>query len=367
LRGAARFLDAQRLQIGTDTLVRAGRVVIATGSSPTIPALYQPLGARAISNDQLFDWQDLPRSVAVIGTGVVGVELGQALHRLGVRVALFGRSRIAQLSDPQVATYTRDCLQRELDLRLQTEVLAAHAEEAGVRLRSRGADGALRDEQFDLVLCAAGRTPNLQALDLARTGLQLDAHGVPVFDPLTMRCGDSTIFIAGDVSQERPLLHEATDQGVIAGDNAGAWPEARPGLRRTPLAIVFSDPQIAMVGQGWQQLQRSKSQFAVGQVSFENQGRSRVMLQNAGLLRLYGEYGSDRLLGAEMIGPRAEHIGHLLTWACQSRMTVAQMLQMPFYHPVVEEGVRTGLRNLQKELANGLPPLETCADCTPGV
>jgi dihydrolipoamide dehydrogenase len=90
------------------------------------------------------------------------------------------------------------------------------------------------------------------------------------------------------------------------------------------------------------------------------------MLQNRGLLRVYGEHGTHRFLGAEMIGPRAEHIAHLLAWACQNRMTVEQMLAMPFYHPVVEEGMRTALRNLKEKLVRRVDAMEHCADCTPG-
>jgi dihydrolipoamide dehydrogenase len=85
------------------------------------------------------------------------------------------------------------------------------------------------------------------------------------------------------------------------------------------------------------------------------------------LLHVYAEIGSGRFIGAEMIGPRAEHLAHLLAWACQSGMTVAQMLDMPFYHPVIEEGVRTALRDARKKLLHGLPPIEHCTDCTPGV
>jgi dihydrolipoamide dehydrogenase len=93
----------------------------------------------------------------------------------------------------------------------------------------------------------------------------------------------------------------------------------------------------------------------VGVVSFENQGRSRVMLRNQGLLHLYAERGTGRFLGAEMIGPDAEHIAHLLAWALQAGMTVAQMLDMPFYHPVVEEGLRTALRDAATKLALAAP------------
>ena len=86
--------------------------------------------------------------------------------------------------------------------------------------------------------------------------------------------------------------------------------------------------------------------FVTGEVSFEDQGRSRVMLRNKGLLHVYVDKASGRLLGCEMMGPDVEHLAHLLAWAMQSGMTVQRALEMPFYHPVVEEGVRTALRDL---------------------
>ena len=121
-----------------------------------------------------------------------------------------------------------------------------------------------------------------------------------------------------------------------------------------PIAVAFTEPNIATLGKSYRALSASgQPKFAVGSVSFENQGRSRVMLQNKGMLRVYAEYGSRLFLGAEMIAPRAEHLAHLLSWACQMRMTVDQMLEMPFYHPVIEEGVRTALRDLATNLSQG--------------
>lgn len=365
-RGHARFIDPHCLQIDAHTRLQVGQVVIATGSRPQVPPELQGLGALLVTSDTVFDWHDLPQSIAIIGTGVIGLEIGQALHRLGVRVALFGRStQLAAIADPMVLASAREVLGAELDLRLETRIVAAEPNGDGVALTWTDATGHARSGQFSLVMAATGRMPNLDQLGLEHSGLILDKRGIPAFDKHTMRCGDSGIFIAGDASSERPLLHEAADQGRIAGDNAGRYPDVQPGLRRAPLAIAFTDPQVAVVGSGFRALEGGHT--ASGEASFVNQGRSRVMLQNHGLLRVYGEYGSARFLGAEIFGPRAEHLAHLMAWALQAKMTVPQMLEMPFYHPVVEEGLRTALRDLNTKLQHGMPEIERCADCTPGV
>lgn len=365
LHGYARFISPGCLQVGDDIQVMAERVVIATGSTPQIPPELRGLGSRVITSDDIFERDDLPESVAVVGAGVIGLELGQALQRLGVRVALFGRSgRVAQLDDAAVNQSAIDGIGAELDLRLNTSVVSARLVGEQLEFVSRDKDGKERTEHFQYVLAAAGRTPNVQNIGLENTGLQLNPQGIPLFDSLTMQCGNSAIFIAGDADNDRPLLHEAADEGRIAGDNAVRFPEVVAGLRRTRLMIAFTDPQIAVVGQTSSDLK--PRQFEVGQVSFANQGRSRVMRQNRGLLKVYGERGTHRFLGAEMVGPRAEHIGHLLAWACQSGMTVGQMLDMPFYHPVVEEGLRTALRELKENLLKEEDAIEHCTDCTPG-
>lgn len=369
LRGYARFTGPHALQVADHTVIDASRIVIATGSTPFIPPPLRNVGPGVITSDDVFEWTDLPASVAVIGTGVIGLELGQALSRLGVRVSFFARGgSVAQISDPQVLQVAAKTLGAELDLRFQHAIVGARQDGGEVELSTRDAAGAGRTERFQFVLSAAGRSPNVDRIGIEHTGLELDQRGIPLFDPTTMQCGSSHIFIAGDANDERPVLPEAADHGKIAGENAGRYPDVRPGLRRTALAIAFTEPQIATLGDSYRALcAEGRPKFAIGMVSFTNQGRSRVMLQNHGVLRVYGEYGTCRFLGAEMIGPRAEHLGHLLSWACQARLTVPQMLEMPFYHPVIEEGVRTALRDLAAELAKGAPTTDDAAETLPGV
>jgi dihydrolipoamide dehydrogenase len=367
LQGQARFTGPCTLQVDDHTVIQAGRVVIATGSTPLRLPQLENVGPGIVTSDDVFYWDTLPTSVAVIGTGVIGLELGQALSRLGVRVRFYARGgSIANISDPEVLRCASRVLNEELDIAFQTEIVKAVQEGDEVVLHVRDALGEESSERFQYVLMAAGRTPNVHDLGLETTNLERGADGIPLFDARTMQCGSSSIFIAGDANNERPLLHDAADHGKIAGDNAGRYPDVRPGLRRTAIAVAFTEPNIATLGKSYRALcAGAQRKFAVGSVSFENQGRSRVMLQNKGMLRVYAEYGTRLFLGAEMIAPRAEHLAHLLSWACQMRLTVDQMLEMPFYHPVIEEGVRTALRDLATNLSQG-ESATVASDSEPG-
>jgi dihydrolipoamide dehydrogenase len=356
VHGHARFENDHTLLIGEHQRINAKSIVIATGSRATYPAALKELGDRLIINDDVFDWADLPASAAVMGLGVIGLELGQALHRLGVRVTLFGRGgRLRPLTDPEVRAYAIDTLGRELALETDAHVTGVKRDGDRVMIRRTNAEGVEVTEHFDYLLAATGRSANVDAIGIERTTIDRDAAGIPISDAATAQttgaAGPSSIFMAGDASNFIPLLHEAADEGGIAGENAARLAAGKTpvcGLRRAPLNVVFTDPQIAIVGGGWRSLEPGR--FAIGRVSFENQGRSRILLKNQGLLHVYGDIATGRLLGAEMIGPAAEHLGHLLAWSLQNQMTIEQMLEMPFYHPVIEEGLRTALRDLDAKL-----------------
>lgn len=356
LLGYARFINDHTLDVGGHTQIIARSIVIATGSHPATGELFEGLGNRLLTNDEVFAWDDLPESVAVIGPGLVGLELGQALHRLGVQVAVLGHGeKVGPLSDPLVYACALKTFAEEIALTPNAQIRDIKHTRSDISILYTAPGGARATGHFDYVLAATGRVPNVQEIGLERTSATLDENGMPAFDAQTtrMHCGDrdSQIFIAGDASNYLPMLHEATDEGRIAGENAARLAlgkPAVPGLRRTPINIVFTDPQIAIVGRGYRALRPGT--YAVGHVNFEDQGRSRIIGRNKGLMSVYGELSSGRILGAEILAPAAEHLAHLVAWAMQKEMTAAQMLEMPFYHPVIEEGLRTSLRDLDGKL-----------------
>jgi len=361
LQGQARFLDDRRLAIGAHAVLTAKSIVIASGSRPAGLEAWPDLGECRITSDDVFGWEDLPQAVAVVGPGVVGLEIGQALHRLGVRVAVFGQGGcVGPLGDPEILDYATRSFGAEFTLEADGGILSMTREGSRVVIRRTGEDVAVQTGHFDYVLVATGRIPDVAQLGLDKTTLKCDAKGVPLSDPGTTctvsRTGQSQIFVAGDASNFLPLLHEAADEGRIAGTNAARLAAGLPVVslpRRAPLAVVFTDPQIGIVGGGWHALKPGS--FLTGQASFEDQGRARIMLRNQGLMNVYADRVTGRLLGAEIFAPAAEHLAHLLAWALQLNLNVTQMLEMPFYHPVLEEGLRSALQDLATQLTTVQP------------
>jgi dihydrolipoamide dehydrogenase len=353
----ARLIEPTLVEAG-GRLIRARALVIATGSRPVVPAHWRDFGDRLITTDQLFELADLPPTMAVIGLGTIGLELGQSLSRMGVQITGFDQvDHIAGVRDPEVNQAAIELLGKEFPIHLGA---AAEISAEGEGLRVSAGDTSL---VVDKVLCSIGRVPSVAGLGLECLGLPLDPRGLPAFDPHSMQVGDLPVFIAGDVTGERPILHEAGDEGKIAGYNAARLAVGDTPLRfrrKTPLFINFCDPNICAIGLRWNQLDPATT--AVGQIKLAPVGRALIMGKNRGIIRLYADRASGRLLGSEMISPKGEHLAHLLCWAIEQGLTVAQLLRMPFYHPVIEEALQAALYDLyakiQAKPGGDLPELE---------
>lgn len=344
LEGRARFLEPTLLEVATPAgaqRVRATAVVIATGSRPHLPDWLEPLRERLVSTDELFELQQLPPRIGVLGLGAIGLEMGLALARLGVQVTAVGGSSLAGIDDPQVAERAAAHFAREMTLWLGPPA-SVEPSAQGVLLRSGE-----RSAEVDLLLVAIGRRPNTDQLGLAEAGFALDSRGAPPFDPATLQLGDWPVFIAGDANGQRALLHEAADEGAIAGYNAARGLRRRY-RRKVPLGIVFSSPDVVSVGARLGELDPQRT--IIGSASGESNGRLRILGGEDSLLRVYADAASGRLLGAALLCSGGEHLAHLLAWAIQRGETAQSLLQMPFYHPVVEELLAGALQDIARRL-----------------
>ena len=337
--GYTRFVEPNLLEMDDGQRIRAEKVIIATGSRPIVPAAWEPFRDRIITTDDFFELEELPTSIAVIGLGVIGLEIGQSLHRLGCKVVgIDMQEAIGGLTDPVAIKSAVDIIGSEMELWLGQG--AQISEGSNGRLRVSAGDNTIEVER---VLASMGRQPNVEKLGLDVIGVPVDKRGVPLFDPSTMQVGDLPLFLAGDVTGERPLLHEAGDEGRIAGQNAVS-DTVSAYRRKTPLNITFCDPNIVQVGQPYAALDLDSS--AIGEVQMAPVGRAIIMAKNKGVIRVYADKASGTMLGAEMVCIKAENLGHLLAWSIQQGLTVGDLLQMPFYHPVIEEALQAALYDL---------------------
>ncbi len=343
IEGYASFVDPHTLRVNDET-IEAERIVIAAGSTPIFPDAWKAFGDRVVTTDEFFELETLPKSLAVIGLGVIGLELGQALARLGIDVTgIDTLERISGLTDPVVNAEAISVIGEEFPLWL------GHPAEI-----EAGEDGLLRvsaGEQsvtVEKVLVSMGRRPYLDHLKLENAGVPLDARGLPTYDPETMQVGDSHIYIAGDVDGDAPILHEAGDEGRIAGYNA-ARGSAERFIRKTMLAITFCEPNIVNVGRCWSALEADPDVVAA-EMPMGPVGRALIMAKNKGVIRVYAHKQTGRLLGGALFAAKGEGLGHLLAWAIQQNLTVFDTLNLPFYHPTLEEALQGALQRLVAKL-----------------
>ena len=339
--GYATITGANTLEVNGETL-NAKRIILCTGSQPVVPDAWQQLGDRILTTDNLFEQENLPDRIAVIGLGVIGLELGQFMSRIGINVQGFDMAtQMAGLKDPDINNMAIQILQKEFPIHL------GHP----VSMVAKG-DGLLVTAgdvsyECDKALVCIGRKANLAGLGLESLGLQLNDKNLPAYNSNTMQINDLPIFLAGDVTQDRPVLHEASDEGKIAGYNA-VRDKPIAFRRRVPMLITFSDPNIVQCGDTLEQLDENET--VIGQMRFAPLGRALIMGKNKGLLRIYVNKKDGLIRGASMIGPKGESLIQLITLAIQCKLTVFDFLRMPFYHPTIEEAIQNALRDAARQV-----------------
>ena len=337
IKGRARLHSPTSVRVGS-LLLHAKAIVIATGSSPAIPREVTGLEDRIITTDTLFEQKDLPKRMAVIGMGSVGLEMAQALSRIGIEVTAVERNgHLGGVVDADINAEILRSLKAEMRVwmgcRLDPEVTAE-----GVRIAC-----GKEETTVDALLVTAGRKPNLGSLGLKRLGVPLDGAGVPHFNRYTMQIKGFPLYIAGDATDERAVLHEAQDEGERAAYYALTG-DTELRRRKIPLTIIFTHPTIAIIGDSSYAMRNNG--VVVGEASFTDQGRAVLENEAAGKLRLAASRDDGTLRGCEMMAPRGEHLAHLVAFGMEEKLTAQQMLAMPYYHPSFEEGLKNALKEI---------------------
>lgn len=350
ISGHAKFIDTHTVEVNGQSY-QAKSFIIAVGSRPHIDkALKEELGNKYLSSDEIFELSQLPKSLAVIGSGVIATELAQAMQRLGVKTTMFARSqKVGALSSPTLQSLAQKELSEEINIKFK--ILPDQVKKQTNHIKIDFTENnQVQSIEVDYVLGATGRQSNLDRLSLDQLDPSFtDIKKMPI-NKKTKQLADMPIFIVGDAAPDAPIQHEAAHAGKEVVHNCLNYPEVKPIPALTPLAIIFSHPEMAIVGQSFKQLEQQNIEFIRGFASYENQGRALVLAENKGGIEVYIDKKSGKLLGAELFCSQAEHLAHLLAWTIDADQDIHQVLAKPFYHPTLEEGLRSALKHARRQL-----------------
>ena len=339
--GRGRFSDGRTLAVdgpeGPRTL-RGRFYCIATGSHPAIPAIPAIPGIDTVpylTNETIFSLERLPESLLVIGGGPVGVELGQALQRLGSRVTIVeALPQLLPRDDPEVVAVLHAALRADgIDVRVGAEVLALAASGGGIVATVRGAEGTA-DAAFAAVLVATGRRPNVGGLGLEAAGVRYDAGGGIQVDR-RMRTSNRRIFAAGDVTGWYPLTHAAAYQAGIVLRNTLFPLGARASADPVPWA-TFTDPEVAHTGLTEAQARaRWGDRIRVHRQPFAATDRAITDGRTMGLIKLITHGPRDRIVGAHIVGPAAGELIHEFVIAMAHNINALSLAQTIHVYPTL--------------------------------
>jgi len=349
ISGKAKFIDSQTIEVNGQ-YYRAKSFIVAVGSRPNIDeTLKKKLTDKYITSNEIFEFSQLPKSLAVIGSGIIAIELAQAMQRLGVKTTMFARSqKVGALSSPVLQKLAQEQLSKELNIKFKILPDKVEIQDDKVKINFTENDQT-KNIEVEYVLAATGRQSNIDRLGLDQlNSIFKDIKDLPI-DKKTKQLADLPIFIVGDAAPDAPIQHEAAHAGKQAVYNCLNYPDVKPIPALTALAIVFCHPEMAIVGKNFKQLEDQHVEFIRGFVSYENQGRALVLAENLGGVEVYIDKKSGKLLGAELFCSQAEHLAHLLAWMIDANQDIHQILAKPFYHPTLEEGLRTAFKHARRQ------------------
>lgn len=335
--GDARFESPTTLRVG-DEMLYAPRFVVATGST-VAPAVVPGLAeAGFIDSDEALDLEEPPKSLIVLGGGYVGSELSQFFHRAGVPVTILIRSPHLLSGEDHDIGFGLTEYFREEGMRVETcaQVMRVSVRDDGMKVVHYHQDGEERSVAAHEIFYTLGRVPNVGGLDLENAGVKYHAiTGIAVDE--TLRTSNPNIFAVGDVTGQYLLVHIAIQQGEIAGRNAATGARERADYRLSKTHTVFTDPQVAVVGETERGLEAAGIPYLKATYPFNDHGKAVALGKTKGFVKMLASPGDGKILGASILGPEASDLIEPLIVAIAFGATVAEYARIPHLHPTLVE------------------------------
>lgn len=350
LRGTAYFNDRNELRVVNDDSAQSYRfknAIIATGSRP-VELKGFPWGKRIIDSTGGLNLKEIPKHLAVIGGGYIGMEIAGAYANLGSKVTILHRSAaiLKGFDADMVKLVTDNFARRKVDLRMNLSLKQAVEHDASVTI-SFEEDGKPQELEVDYVMVATGRTPNTDDLGLSVAGVEVDEKGLVKVDKQG-RTTNPLIFAIGDIVPGLALAHKASYEAKIAAE-AIAGKSSEVDYVAIP-AVCFTDPELASVGLTEAEAKKQGIDVKVSRFPFNANGRALSLDQTSGFVRLVSDKKTGLLIGGQVAGHGASDLIAELGLAIEARMVVEDLSLTIHAHPTLSETILDA-----SELAMGLP------------
>jgi mercuric reductase len=353
-RATAHLTGAHSAQVGGQE-ISAGAVLIATGASPAIPAIDGLNQAGYLTSTTALEVTDAPPRLAVIGSGAVGLELGQMFGNFGTQVTFISRRAITPRSEPEISRTIREVLESQGHTVLERATPQRVRSQAGEKVLAVQVGAERVEVRVDEILVATGRRANTESLGLQVVGVQTDAGGAIVVDE-RQRTSVPSIFAAGDVTIQPQFVYVAAAGGATAAQNALGDEGGRLDFSNLP-QVIFTSPQIALAGVTEQQAREQGLEVQTSILPLEAIPRALVNGETRGLFKLVAQAGTGRLLGASVIADSAGEVIQSAVLAIRAGMTVEQLASTWAPYLTMAEGLKLAAQTFGRDIAR----LSCCA------
>jgi pyruvate/2-oxoglutarate dehydrogenase complex dihydrolipoamide dehydrogenase (E3) component len=350
VRAEARFIDPHTVELSTGGRLRAKHLLIGTGSRVSVPPVPGLAETPFWTSDDVLDLDFIPKSVIVLGGGVVACELSQFLRRIGARVTLVQRSPniLRDHSNAASAVIQQAFVDEGIELFTHTTIERVSSDRRGVAVEFLH-DGRRVVRRAAHLFNALGREPATASLGLAAAGVRT-GDGGQIRINRWQQTSAPHIYAAGDCSGPAEIVHVAIQQGELAARHAAGVKGLKPVDYSLLLNVVFTDPALATIGRLERDLDAAGMEYLAASYPFNDHGKSILMEAHRGYVKVLAEPKRGRILGAEIVGPDAGELIHAFSGPLALRATVFDLLRAPWFHPTLAEIVTYPLEEIAEKI-----------------
>lgn len=355
VNGFGKLVDTNKIEVnkedGSKELVEADKIILANGSQPVILPMFPYDGDKIITSDEALNLKDIPKSLLIVGGGVIGCEFGQFFRALGTEVTIVEMfDQLLPLEDKGVAKQLQRQFKKD-KIKVMTGVKIEKCEIVDNEVVATLSNG--KEVKAEKALLSIGRKPYLDNSGIEDIGIQLDRGKVIVNENLETNV--KGIYAIGDIINTPFLAHVASKEGLVAAQNAVCGNSKTVNYAAVP-RCVYTEPEVAGVGKTEKELQENGIEYNTGQFDFRALGKAQAIGHFQGFIKILADE-NDKIIGASIVGPHATDLLTELSLAVHLGLTVEEVGDVIHAHPTLSEGIMEALHDVHGECVHAAPKL----------